>query len=464
MTALAVWQGPQQGYDPGLPKNCGSLAPQQSQIQFQNEAWQQGGEQQQTTPSSHSPGQGPGSTFGTAGGPSHSFGVQHLQNRGTFAMGDNMAGGTMRPNQLMQTTPPQISAWSVPPPALLPPVPGAGDDFLKQTIATLTQLLTVSQQREERMATELGALRVQVQDMWRELQNQRQESVAPRIDHNYNNSGHYNNSGNYNNSGRHRRSYPPYPILSPDEGPLVKEYLERSAELEEVLKKGESVADPDAQCEFIEHIGDLCEAEQVVKIHATGVDLVLGVGVAAAVVKCAGRPEHEPGNGEIGDIVKQEAGGHGTFYHLMTKEKSSHKIYKKPEPYLSGVKKAFRKLSETIKEEGLEEVAMSYMCSGSDKMHRLWIMDELYQNLKGVKVKVHFYNKYRSKRWMGAGSLFAPSDEQQEDEQQAEEQQTDLYSNPIPSTSSSESGSSSVNTQPPRKGQRVRQAPRSHFQ
>jgi hypothetical protein len=108
----------------------------------------------------------------------------------------------------------------------------------------------------------------------------------------------------------------------------------------------------------------------------------------------------------IGDVVVQEAGDMGTLLNVVVKEKSHHKYYKKPEPYLEGVKIAFRKLAEIIKKENLAEVAVSYMCSGTERLHRLFTMDLLYSELKDVPVKVHYYGKFPSKRWHGAGNLF----------------------------------------------------------
>jgi len=70
------------------------------------------------------------------------------------------------------------------------------------------------------------------------------------------------------------------------------------------------------------------------------------------------------------------------------------------------VKKAFRSIAKFIQEENIEEVAVSYMCSGTERLHRLFTMDLLYNELKDVPVKVHYYNKFPSRRWKGAGDLF----------------------------------------------------------
>jgi hypothetical protein len=136
-------------------------------------------------------------------------------------------------------------------------------------------------------------------------------------------------------------------------------------------------------------------------------DLRCGVGVAASIIEAAGeRPDCEPGSPKIGDIEKQEAEGMGTIYHLVTKDKSPHKFYKRPESFLVNTKKAFKKLAATIKAEKLPEVAMSYVCSGTDRLHRLWVMEQLHHALRDVPVVVHFYNKFESKRWAGAGKMF----------------------------------------------------------
>jgi hypothetical protein len=66
---------------------------------------------------------------------------------------------------------------------------------------------------------------------------------------------------------------------------------------------------------------------------------------------------------------------------------------------------AFQKLADSIQEAKLEEIAMTYLCSGLDRLHRLWVMDLLYQELKDVPVTIHFYNKYESKIWQDIGHL-----------------------------------------------------------
>jgi hypothetical protein len=84
--------------------------------------------------------------------------------------------------------------------------------------------------------------------------------------------------------------------------------------------------------------------------------------------------------------------------HVVTKQNSPDKLHKAPEPFLRDVKMAFQKLADTIREAKLEEIAMTYLCSGLDSLHRLWVMDLLYQELKDVPVTIHFYNKSMSRR------------------------------------------------------------------
>jgi hypothetical protein len=202
-------------------------------------------------------------------------------------------------------------------------------------------------------------------------------------------------------------SRPVWPTPTPSEDtPEVNDYLERSAQLDEALKAGECVVEPGARCRFVEHVGDLCEAPEPIKVHAVAADLRCGIGVAASVIEAAGERPKCDDTPEIGDIVKQEADGMGTIYHLVTKERSPHKFYKRPEPFLVNVKKAFAKLADTIRSERLADVAMSYVCSGTDRLHRLWVMEQLHDQLKDIPVTIHFYNKFESKRWLGAGKLF----------------------------------------------------------
>lgn len=217
-------------------------------------------------------------------------------------------------------------------------------------------------------------------------------------------------SGSYGAKGnKGGRRFWPKPTPAPDT-PSANEYLKRTSELDTAMQQCTSLAVPGAKCRFVEHVGDLCEAPQQVKVHAVAADLRCGRGVAAAVVAAAGKlPDEKKDTSEIGDVIKQTTEKIGTVYHLVTKEKSPHKFHKRPEPFVQNVQKAFAKLAETIKEDGLNEVAASYVCSGMDRMHRLWVMEQLYNELKDVPVTVHFYNKFESKRWKGASRLFEPS-------------------------------------------------------
>jgi hypothetical protein len=204
-----------------------------------------------------------------------------------------------------------------------------------------------------------------------------------------------------------QRRHLPIPTAPAEDTPEVNHYLERSAALDEAHKKGESVAVEGAKCQFFEHVGDLRDAPQVIKVQAVAADLKCSRGVAAAFTERLGRPEDEPGRTTtIGDVVVQEAGDMGTLLNVVVKEKSHHKYYKKPEPYLVGVRTAFRKFAEYLKKAKFDEIAVSYMCSGTERLHRLYTMDLLYQELKDVPVKVHFYNVFPSRRWEGAGALF----------------------------------------------------------
>jgi hypothetical protein len=132
------------------------------------------------------------------------------------------------------------------------------------------------------------------------------------------------------------------------------------------------------------------------------------------------RPE-VPEDVTIGSVIKQEAGDLGAVYHVVTKEKSTDKLHMDPEAFLKGVQKGYKAIADVIRSEKLEEVAISYMCSGSDRLHRLWTMELLYKELHDVPVTVHFYGKYFSKRWNGAGRLFEQQPHQSSQEAEDEE-------------------------------------------
>jgi hypothetical protein len=90
---------------------------------------------------------------------------------------------------------------------------------------------------------------------------------------------------------------------------------------------------------------------------------------------------------------------------------SPDKYHKDPETFISNVEKSFRKLAEEVQKEQLTEIATSYLCSGMDRLHRLWVMKTLYNAFKDVPVTIHFFNKHESRRWRDIGRLFeSPSD------------------------------------------------------
>ncbi|CAB3374563.1 Hypothetical predicted protein [Cloeon dipterum] len=177
-----------------------------------------------------------------------------------------------------------------------------------------------------------------------------------------------------------------------DDTPYTNQYLDECAELNEALEDGASLAVEGSKCSFVEHTGNLWEAKEEVKVHVVGSDFVMGVGVARDYAELAGRPDVEPNEAGVGEVATQDSDAiGGTIWHLVTKEKSHYKIYKKSEPFVINVKKSLKKLAEELKKEELEEVAMSFLCSSSDKMNRVWILKQLYDELKDVNIKVHFY-------------------------------------------------------------------------
>jgi hypothetical protein len=205
----------------------------------------------------------------------------------------------------------------------------------------------------------------------------------------------------------------------------VNEYIDRTEQLDELLLNGEdgALAVKGAQVKIVEHIGDLCDATQVIKGHAIAVDAWCGVGVAKDIADAVGSRPQVPKDAGIGSVVKQEAGDLGTIYHVVTKQKSRDKIYNMdPAEFLRGAKAGITALADTVRSEKLDEIAVSYMCSGSDKLHRLWTMELLYNALKDVPVTIHYYGKYRSKRFSGAGRLFASVQEEDETDEEEEEE------------------------------------------
>ena len=201
------------------------------------------------------------------------------------------------------------------------------------------------------------------------------------------------------------RQHWPRPQPSPDT--LVNnKYMERCDELTTAFHNGTPVALPGAKVTFEEHVGDLCEAPQQVKAHAIGNDAWLSRGVAAEVARKAGRPDYQPHSSTIGHVIKQVTTNMGTVYHLVTKEHSPDKYHKNPNQFIIDVELAFRSLAAEVKKDGLREIAMSYLCSGMDRLHRLWVMEQIHHAFRDVPVHIHFYNKHESRRWKDAAKLF----------------------------------------------------------
>ncbi|XP_065334414.1 uncharacterized protein LOC135935785 [Cloeon dipterum] len=262
------------------------------------------------------------------------------------------------------------------------------------------RVISDSRQREERYEWQLQELRNELRSVRECLKDQKHHSLQQQL-----------SPPSQNNFPRPQWSQKRLfqKIEKSDDTPNTNIYIDECAVLNKALEDGASLAIEGAKCSFVEHTGNLWEAQEEVKVHAVGSDFVMGVGVARDCAEIAGRPDVEPNIAGVGDIITQESEAvGGTIWHLVTKEKSSYKLYKKPEPFLGNVRKSFKKLAEEIKKEKLEEVAMSFLCSGSDRMNRVWILKQLYNELKDVSIKVHFYNKVQSKRWRGCCQLFSP--------------------------------------------------------
>lgn len=173
------------------------------------------------------------------------------------------------------------------------------------------------------------------------------------------------------------RQYFPRPREAPDT-PVNNRYMHNCDELDAAYRYGTSLALPGAKVTFEEHVGDLCEAPQEVKVHAIGNDAWLSRGVAKAVAEKAGRPDYHPHSSPVGHVIKQESTNIGTVYHLVTKENSPDKYHKNPEKFITDVEFAFEQLAVEVKKDGLLDIAMSFLCSGMDRLHRLWVLQKLY--------------------------------------------------------------------------------------
>jgi hypothetical protein len=201
----------------------------------------------------------------------------------------------------------------------------------------------------------------------------------------------------------------PDPLKWSVDTPNVNMYIERTAQLDQAKENKSSLAVEGAKVRFVEHNGvNILEAKQKIIAHAVAADLWCSKGAARDITQELGRPKVARGESKVGDVIRQDVGKEKVVLHVVTKQNSPDKLHKAPEPFLRDVKMAFQKLADTIREANLEEIAMTYLCSGLDRLHRLWVMDLLYQELKDVPVTIHFYNKYESKRWQDIGQLFAP--------------------------------------------------------
>lgn len=214
----------------------------------------------------------------------------------------------------------------------------------------------------------------------------------------------------YGQSGTNRgRFYWPRPQPA-EETPFNNNYMERCKQLNNAQRERSSLALPGAKVKIVEHVGNLCDAPQHVKVHAVASDVWMSRGIAASVAQRAGRLPKDfylPGSGQIGDVIKQETSTMGTVWHLITKKNSPDKYYKDPETFIQGAETAFQKLAEEAIRSGLQEMALSYLCSGIDRLHRTWVLEQLHKAFKDTNITLHFYNLFESERWRGIGSLFA---------------------------------------------------------
>lgn len=231
-------------------------------------------------------------------------------------------------------------------------------------------------------------------------------------------------------AGEMKKNYypPPDPLTESADTPNVNAYIKRVAELDDAKINNKSLALEGAKVRIVEHYGtDILLAEQKIIAHAVAADFWCSKGAAKEIRKSVGElPKEDKEQKEVGDIVPQKV-PEGRYLwnkdnksgvkiavkpkvvlHVVTKVNSPDKLHKGPEPFLRDVKIAFQKMAEFIQEQKMEEIGMTYMCSGIDRLHRLWVMDLLYNELKDVPVTVHLYNKYKSKRWDNCGQLFAP--------------------------------------------------------
>jgi hypothetical protein len=203
------------------------------------------------------------------------------------------------------------------------------------------------------------------------------------------------------------RPWFPQPEVSPNT-PNYNRYLNRKSELTAAFKEKKWVGIPEAKVRFVEHVGDLLEAPQETKVHAVASDGWMSRGLAKSVTDRIGKPPgYEPLSADIGDVIKQDTEEFGTVWHLVTKVNSPDKYYKDPEPFITNVERAFPKLAAEVKAAGLTEVAMSYLCSGMDRLHRPWIMEQLQIAFKDTSVTIHFYNM-RETGWSGLADIFNP--------------------------------------------------------
>lgn len=265
-------------------------------------------------------------------------------------------------------------------------------------------------QQEEKWTFKWREREVQFENRLRDMHKNFQESlllvVDTRVQQKLEELEKERSSGDRGQQGQPKRIFRPIKLVKSEQTPLVNDYLDKCEQLDNARNNNESLALEGAKVQFEEHYGqDIIEAPEKVLAHAVAADLWMSKGAARAMRTVYGKPKV---NFELqpGDIAITKAKGK-TVYNLVTKVDSPDKLHKDPETFLRNVKKSFVKLAEEIEKAKLEDIGMTFLCSGIDRMHRLWVMNELYVALKDVNVKVKFYNKTKENYWKGSAQLFA---------------------------------------------------------
>jgi len=136
--------------------------------------------------------------------------------------------------------------------------------------------------------------------------------------------------------------------------------------------------------------GDLLSARQKYKVQAIAADLWCSKGIAGSISKLYKKKPKHP-NPQIGNVLPMQVTRNSTFLNVITKKRSFHKIWHDPENFILGVQLGIKGLANYCIKNKITEIAMPNMCSGLDKVPKLYIQHLLLVSFHDYDIQIYVY-------------------------------------------------------------------------